>query len=69
LAGAAAALRDQSGRPLPPTEQADYERWLASASEALAESVRNAALAAGRAMTLDQAVAYALDDTGGPAQA
>jgi predicted ATPase/class 3 adenylate cyclase len=62
LAGAAAALREQGGRPLPAADRPGYERWLAPASAALDEGARAAALAAGRALTPEQAVAYALED-------
>jgi predicted ATPase/class 3 adenylate cyclase len=62
LAGAAAALRERSGRPMPAADRPVYERWLAPASAALDEGARATALAAGRALTSEQAIAYALAD-------
>jgi predicted ATPase len=59
LLGAAAALRDAIGSPLPPSERADYERGLA-----LARAADPLAFAthweAGQAMKSEQAVAFAL---------
>jgi len=59
LFGAAAALRDAIGAPLPPSEQADYERNLAAARAGDADTFM-AAWRAGGAMGLEQAVEYAL---------
>jgi predicted ATPase/class 3 adenylate cyclase len=67
LAGAAAALREQSGRPLPGADRPGYERRLAPAYAALDEGARAAALASGQAMPLEQVLAYALEDAPGPA--
>ena len=58
--GAAAALRDAIGAPLPPSEQADYERNLAAAQAGDADTFA-AAWSAGGAMALEQTVDYALD--------
>jgi predicted ATPase/DNA-binding SARP family transcriptional activator len=63
LFGAAAALREAIGAPLPPDERADYERQEAPVRAALHEAAFAAAWAAGRAMPLDDAVAFALDET------
>ena len=60
LCGAAEVLRDQADMRLPPSDLAQLERLLAPARRALSEDDQAAALAAGRAMTLEQAVAYAL---------
>src|SRR5207249_1429114 len=60
LAGAGAAHRP--GINLGGAEQAWLDRMLAPARHALAESTQSAAWAVGQAMTLEQAVAYALSD-------
>jgi hypothetical protein len=64
LAGATAALREALGAPLPPDEQARVEGPLATARQALGEETAAEALAAGRAMTMEQAIAYALEEAG-----
>ncbi len=61
LFGAAAALRDTSGETIPPNERRVHERHLAFAQLHLDEAAWQTAWAEGRAMTLEQAVAYALD--------
>ncbi|MGH8103175.1 MAG: tetratricopeptide repeat protein [bacterium] len=67
LFGAADALREILGAPLPPNERADYDRTAAAARTALSNAAFEAAFAAGRALPLDAAIAYALeDDTGDP---
>ncbi|HSH79246.1 MAG TPA: tetratricopeptide repeat protein [Herpetosiphonaceae bacterium] len=63
LAGAAAALRENINMPLAPYEQARLDRRLAPARAQLDPAAWEMAAAEGRAMTLEQAVAYALDDT------
>ena len=65
LLGAAEALTSTSS-PLgffQAFDQAHYDRMLAAARNGLDESAFAADWAAGRAMTLEQAVAYALEDT------
>ncbi len=73
LCGAAAALRDAIGAPLPPEDRADYERIVAAARAALGDDAFAAAWAAGRALSLDQAIAEAApapsDATAAPAPA
>jgi hypothetical protein len=64
LLGAAEALRETLGAPIPPHERADVERAVADARTTLGEEVWAQALAAGRALTLAQAIAEALDDAG-----
>jgi predicted ATPase len=59
LWGAAAALRDAIGAPLPPMDRPEQERDLAAVRAALGEAAFAAAWEAGRAMTWKQAVAYA----------
>jgi predicted ATPase/class 3 adenylate cyclase/DNA-binding CsgD family transcriptional regulator len=54
LWGAAEALRDTIGAPLPPVYHADYDRSVAAVRAQLGEKVFAAAWAEGRAMTLEQ---------------
>jgi predicted ATPase/DNA-binding SARP family transcriptional activator len=60
LWGAAWAWRDQNGVPLPPAEQAECDRQLAQARSTLGKDAFAAAWEEGRAMTLEQAIEYAL---------
>jgi hypothetical protein len=62
LFGAAEALREAIGAPLPSIDRADYDRSVAAARVVLGEEAFLAAWAAGRAMTMEQAVAYALEE-------
>jgi predicted ATPase/class 3 adenylate cyclase/transcriptional regulator with XRE-family HTH domain len=62
LLGAGAAVRETLGAPQPPEEQADTEAAVAPARAALGEEAWTAAFAAGRALTLEQAIAEALDE-------
>ncbi|HEX9369598.1 MAG TPA: tetratricopeptide repeat protein, partial [Roseiflexaceae bacterium] len=62
LFGAAEALREAIGRPLHPGERTDYDRDLAAARAQLNQKSFAAAWAEGRAMTLEQAIAAALDE-------
>jgi ATP/maltotriose-dependent transcriptional regulator MalT len=57
LWGAAEALRDTRGTPLPPVYRADYERSVAAARTQLGEKFFAAAWAEGRTMTLDEVLA------------
>jgi predicted ATPase/class 3 adenylate cyclase len=61
LFGAAEALRIALGAPLPPGERADYERDVAAARAQLDEATLAAAWAEGRAMSLEQSIAEALE--------
>ena len=63
LLGAAAALHDALGVPVPSAERAFYDRWLVPARARLDAAAWETAWTEGRAMTLEQAVAYALEDT------
>jgi predicted ATPase/class 3 adenylate cyclase len=63
LSGAAEALREAVGAPLSPHERAEYHRHVAATRAALGEEAFAAAWEAGRALSLEQAVAYALDET------
>ena len=65
LGGAAAALRAAAGEALERRfdflPQATLDRWIDPAREGLSPESAAAAWAAGEAMTLEQAVAYALE--------
>ena len=61
LFGAAAALRESANFPLSPVMRADYERDLAVARTQLDVTTFAAAWAAGRALTLEQAITEALE--------
>jgi tetratricopeptide (TPR) repeat protein len=60
LAGAAATLREAIGVPRTPTNSAALEHCLKSARAALGDDTADVAWADGAALTLDQAVDYAL---------
>ena len=57
LWGAAEALREARGTPIPPVYRAGYERSVATARSQLGEKAFAAAWAEGRAMTLEQVLA------------
>ena len=61
LFGASDALREAINAPMWPAERADYERNLAAARAQMDEATWQAAWAEGRAMTLEQAAACALE--------
>jgi predicted ATPase/DNA-binding XRE family transcriptional regulator len=63
LLGAADGLNEASGMGQWPSHQAELEYNLAAARALLAPEVFEATWAEGRGMTLEQAVAYALDNT------
>ena len=60
LGGAAEALREIIGVPMEPNERLPYAKIVASARAHIGENEFAAAWAAGRALTLDQAIAEAL---------
>ena len=60
LLGAAEALRKQIEVPMLPDEQAEYDLELVALKQAIAAGAFQNAWNAGRAMTIDQAVEYAL---------
>jgi predicted ATPase/class 3 adenylate cyclase/DNA-binding CsgD family transcriptional regulator len=62
LLGAAGALQDRTGAPAPPSDMADYRRTEADARARLGKERFAAIRAAGAAMPLDEAVAYALGE-------
>ncbi len=63
--GAAERLREEIGAPLPPNERPRYERQVATARAALGSETFAAAWAEGRAMSMEQAIDYALADEKG----
>lgn len=65
LLGAAEALREEMGKPLRLRERGEYDQLLSSARAALGEEAAAAAWEAGRAMSLQQAVEYALYEAAG----
>ena len=62
LFGAAELLRETLGHHFAPPVQADHDKYVASARAGLEERAFAAAWAGGRAMTLEQAIEYALAD-------
>lgn len=64
ILGAAEALRATTGYHLSTADQSDYDRHVASTRAALGAKSFDAATARGRAMTLDEAVEYALAPAG-----
>ncbi len=60
LFGAAESLRENIGHHRSPQDQADYDRRVASTRSGLGEAAFTAAWAEGRAMTMEQAIEYAL---------
>ncbi len=64
LWGAAEALREEIGSPLSSNDRDQYDESVAAAREALGDDAFSTARAEGRAMTLEQAVDYALSEKG-----
>ena len=60
LFGATQTLREKFGTPLPPGYRTEYESYLASTRAQLDEATFNAAWSEGNAMTMEQAIEYAL---------
>jgi predicted ATPase/DNA-binding XRE family transcriptional regulator len=56
LIGAAAALREDRGWPLPPVKRAEHERTVATAHEALGEEAFEAAWVRGHSLPLEEAI-------------
>jgi predicted ATPase len=61
LLGASAALREEMGTPLTPVSRTDHDHAVNAARAALGEDAFAAAWEVGHAMSLEDAVAYALD--------
>jgi non-specific serine/threonine protein kinase len=66
LYGAAAALRQAIGVPLPPTDRAVHERGLAAARARLGEAAFGISWAAGQSLALMPAIDYALESPDAP---
>jgi non-specific serine/threonine protein kinase len=65
LCGHAARLRDEMGSPLPPWERLGYDRRIAAARASFGnDAAFDRAWQEGHAMTLDQALEYALQEQG-----
>jgi hypothetical protein len=62
LSGAVEALRETIGSRLEQEEQTEHERTISAARSGLDESRFNELWREGQAMTLEQAVAYALEE-------
>jgi non-specific serine/threonine protein kinase len=62
LFGAAERVREAMGAPLPPADRAEHDRSVAAVRGALGEDAFAAAWAEGRAMSLEEATRYALED-------
>jgi tetratricopeptide (TPR) repeat protein len=65
LLGAAEALREETGTPLAPAERRIYEQRVTEARRRLDGSTFAAEWARGRAMKLEEVIAFALDEKGG----
>jgi hypothetical protein len=63
LLGAAEAVVQTLGRSLPVAMSEEYQRTVEGARSALGEAAFAAAWAEGRALTLDDAIVFALDET------
>lgn len=63
LFGAAEVLSEATQSPLPPTERDRYDQTVAAVRAGLGQAAFAAAWTAGRAMTMDQAIEYALTET------
>ena len=68
LLGAAAAVLEALGSPLPPPQQREYDRTQEQTQALLGERTFATLFAQGRAMSLEQAVAYALEESHQPGQ-
>lgn len=62
LLGAAEALREAIGTPLPPSDRPDYERSVSTLQQRLDQRLFTTTWAEGRAMTPEAAMEYALSE-------
>jgi predicted ATPase len=62
LCGAAAALREDTGWPLPPAKRTEHDRTVAAAREALGEEAFAAAWVRGHALPLEEAITDTLSN-------
>jgi predicted ATPase len=63
LWAAAERLREEIASPLPSSERDEYDRGVAAVRQVMSEGVFAASWAEGRAMTMEQAIDYALEET------
>ena len=63
LFGAAEALRDKAQSPMTDQERVEYDQSVAQLRAMISEAEFNARWAEGRAMTMDQAIRFALQET------
>ncbi len=62
LLGAAEVIRETIGTPPPPSDRAEYDRQVSAVGAVLGQERLAAAWAEGRAMSLEQAIKYALKE-------
>ena len=62
LWGAEQRLREEIGLTIPPAGQEDYEKQVSALREALGDEAFSVAWAEGRALTMEQAIEYALKE-------
>jgi hypothetical protein len=62
LCAAAEAIRERATIARPPNDSAEYEQYVESSRRELGNERFTAAWASGRAMTLEQAISYALNE-------
>ena len=62
MCSAAESLREAISAPLPPKDREEYDRNLTAMRKTLSEVAFSTAWAAGRAMTLEQAIEFALEE-------
>jgi hypothetical protein len=62
LFGAAEGLREAIGAPVPPADRAEHDHSVAAVRSALGEAAFAAEWGEGQTMSLDEVVAYALND-------
>jgi non-specific serine/threonine protein kinase len=63
LLGAAYVVQEDTGAPAPPSEMADYQRTAADARAAIGEERFAEIWAAGNALSLEEAVSFAMDES------
>jgi hypothetical protein len=63
LMGAAEALREAIGAPLPPSDRPDYQRHVTMARAALGPAVFHSASAEGRTMSVEQGLLFGVEES------
>jgi len=69
LFGAAEALRELIGSPMTPLERREYDQAVSNLRTQMGEAALAKAWAEGRALTMEQAIEYALEKTDAPPRA